>query len=70
MYCERKLGVGDNWQGFSIVKGRLRLPTGRELEPQQILTAVALLEIESDSDKRTLTKLIKISREISRIKLS
>lgn len=69
MYCERKLGVGDNWQGFSVVKGRLRLPTGRELEPQQILTAVALLEIESDMDKRTLTKLIKIAREISRIRM-
>ena len=68
MYCERKLGVGDNWKGFSIVKGRLRLPTGRELEPQQILTAVALLEIESHEDKKTLTKLAKISREIARIK--
>ena len=68
MYCERKLGVGDNWQGFSIVKGRLRLPTGRELEPQQILTAVALLEIESDMDKRTLTKLLKLSRSIAKLK--
>ncbi|MUK77933.1 regulator [Aliivibrio fischeri] len=68
MYCERKIGLGDSWRGFSIVKGRLRLPTGRELEPQQILTAVALLEIESDSDKRTLTKLLKFSRAISKVK--
>lgn len=69
MYCERKLGVGESWQGFSIVKDRLRLPTGRELEPQQILTAVALLEIESDSDKRTLSKLMKLVRAVSNIKV-
>lgn len=68
MYCERKLGIGDNWKGFSVVKGRLKLPTGRELEPQQILTAVALLEIESDMDKRTLTKLLKLSRAIAALK--
>ncbi len=68
MYCERKLGIGDSWRGFYIVKNRLRLPTGRELEPQQILTAVALLEIESDSDKITLTKLLQFSRAISKIK--
>ena len=68
MYCERKLGVGNNWQGFSIVKNRLRLPTGRELEPQQILTAVALLEIESDMDKRTMTKLLKFARVIAKLK--
>ena len=70
MYCERKLGVGESWQGFSIVKGRLRLPTGIELEPQQILTAVVLLEIESDTAKRTLTKLSRIARNINRIKTS
>lgn len=70
MYCERKIGLGDSWQGFSIVKNKLKLPTGRELEPQQILTAIALLEIESEFDKKTLTKLLKISREISRIKKS
>ncbi|MUK67672.1 regulator [Aliivibrio fischeri] len=68
MYCDRKIGLGDSWEGFSIVKNRLKLPTGRELEPQQILTAVALLEIESDMDKKTLTKLLKLAREISRIK--
>ncbi|MUK93482.1 regulator [Aliivibrio fischeri] len=68
MYCERKIGLGDSWQGFSIVKNKLKLPTGRELEPQQILTAIALLEIESDMDKKTLTKLVKISRAIANIK--
>ena len=68
MYCERELGLGNNWQGFYIVKNKLRLPTGRELEPQQILTAVALLEIESDLDKRTLTKLLTLSRAIAKLK--
>lgn len=68
MYCERKLGVGESWQGFYIVKNRLRLSTGRELEPQQILTAIGLLEIESLEDKKTLTKLVKIAREIARIR--
>lgn len=68
MYCGKKLGLGDNWIGFSIEKNKIRLPTGQELEPQQILTAVALLEIECDTDKRTLTKLLKFSRAISKIK--
>ncbi|MGN2752527.1 regulator [Aliivibrio fischeri] len=65
MYCERKIGQGDNWQGFSIVKNRLRLPTGRELEPQQILTAVALLEIESDLEIKTSSYLLKTARIIA-----
>ncbi|MUH97357.1 regulator [Aliivibrio fischeri] len=69
MYCERKIGLGDNWQGFSIVKNRLKLPTGRELEPQQILTAVALLEIESHEDKKTLSKLVKFAQLIADIKI-
>ncbi|MCE7534834.1 regulator [Aliivibrio fischeri] len=70
MYCERKIGLGDSWQGFSIVKNKLRLPTGRELEPQQILTAVALLEIESIEDKKTLTKLVKVARNIAEIRIT
>ncbi|WP_122033605.1 phage protein [Aliivibrio sp. EL58] len=68
MYCERKIGVGESWHGFTVERNKLKLPTGQELEPQQILTAVALLEIECDTDKSTLTKLLKFSRAISKIK--
>lgn len=68
LYCNRKLGIGNSWDGFSIKRNKLVLPTGTELEPQQILTAVALLEIECDTDKRTLTKLLRFSRAIAKIK--
>ncbi|WP_375320547.1 DUF3653 domain-containing protein [Aliivibrio logei] len=70
MYTGKKLGVGDNWQGFEIRRNKLVIPTGRELEPQQILTAIALLEIECDTDKRTLTKLMRLVRAISMIKIA
>ncbi|MUK51445.1 DUF3653 domain-containing protein [Aliivibrio fischeri] len=65
MHTGKKLGVGSNWHGFEIRKNKLLLPTGRELEPQQILTAVALLEIECDTDRRTLTKLMRLVRALS-----
>jgi len=68
MYSKTELGFHDTWKGFSFSRNKLKLPTGRELEPQQILTAVALLEIECDTDKRTLTKLLKFSRAIAKIK--
>ncbi|EQM51677.1 hypothetical protein D051_5349 [Vibrio parahaemolyticus VPCR-2010] len=49
-------------------KDTLELPTGQLVTPQEILTGIALLEIQSPSDTGTLTKLMKYARCIAGIK--
>ncbi len=46
----------------------LRLPTGQQVTPQEILTGIALIEIQSELDLVTTAKLLKHARAISRIK--
>lgn len=56
------------WEGFTMRKGKLELPTGQKVCAQQILAGIALLEINSLLEIQTSTKIIKTARAISRIK--
>lgn len=47
---------------------RMELPTGQLVTPQEILAGIALLEIEAVNDVKTLSKLLKFARAISKIK--
>ncbi|MBY7828263.1 hypothetical protein KW441_06420 [Vibrio fluvialis] len=49
-------------------KGKLELPTGQMVTPQQIIIGIALVEIESDLELKTKSKLLKLARAIERIK--
>ncbi|MEZ8107207.1 regulator [Vibrio cortegadensis] len=70
LYCNRELGIGDEWKGFCIVGDKLALPTGRPVSPQQILAGIALTEIGSELELRTSSKLLKLTRVIANIKLT
>ncbi|MCZ4296264.1 regulator [Vibrio sinaloensis] len=63
-----ELSHDEEWQGFKMTRGRLELPTGQQVSPQQILAGIGLLEINSDLEIKTSTKLVKLARAISNIK--
>ncbi|EGR3179438.1 regulator, partial [Vibrio parahaemolyticus] len=64
----RELATSEAWKNFKMHKDTLELPTGQLVTPQEILTGIALLEIQSPSDTGTLTKLMKYARCIAGIK--
>lgn len=68
LYCNRKLGINNDWYEFSMIKDSMKLPTGRVINAQQLLTAVSLLEIDSIYEVKTKTLLLKYVRCIERIK--
>ncbi|EQB8915688.1 regulator [Vibrio fluvialis] len=74
--CKRLMRISSNrdispnelWQGFRMHYDRLELPTGRLVTAQEILTAIAILEINSPDDVRLSTRILKYARCINRIR--
>ncbi|EGR1869772.1 regulator [Vibrio vulnificus] len=62
----RELSQCETWESFKMHHDRLELPTGRKVTAQEVLAGIALLEIESPTDLKTMSKLIKYSRAIAR----
>ncbi|WP_345739839.1 regulator [Vibrio nigripulchritudo] len=46
----------------------MKLPTGATASPQQIMTGMALLEIQSELELKTTAKLLKYVKAIGKIK--
>ncbi|MFM4941613.1 hypothetical protein [Aeromonas enteropelogenes] len=64
----RELSSHCQWRGFSMHYDRLQLPTGQFIAPQQILTGMALIDVQSELELQTSAKLLKYARAIARIK--
>jgi hypothetical protein len=62
-----ELSQSNEWFGFKMHNNYLELPTGQLITPQQILAGIGLLEINSELEIRTSTKLIKLARILSNI---
>ncbi|MGF1747711.1 regulator [Vibrio cionasavignyae] len=69
IYSNRQLGIGNSWQGFEMVGEKMQLPTGQMVTAQQILTGIALIEIGSELELKTSSKVLQFSRAITKIKL-
>ncbi|MCG9785482.1 regulator [Vibrio brasiliensis] len=63
-----ELSHEQEWQGFRMYMNKLELPTGQLVSPQQILAGIGLLEINSELEIKTSTKLVKLARAISNLK--
>ncbi|MGF1719257.1 regulator [Vibrio kyushuensis] len=63
-----EISTSSDWEGFKIIHGRMRLPTGQLVSPQQLLTGIGLLHIQSDLEIQTCRQLLKLARAIERIK--
>ncbi len=64
----KELYYGDEWWGFRMEGGRLILPTGDRVAPQQILFAIAIMQIEAPEHDLARSKLLKYARAMVRIK--
>ncbi|EGQ8076966.1 phage protein [Vibrio vulnificus] len=63
----RELSPCDSWNAFKMRYDKLELPTGRLVSAQEVLTGLALLEIDAPDDLKTKSKLLKYARAISKI---
>ncbi|MBY7820960.1 regulator [Vibrio fluvialis] len=66
----RKLSHLDEWAEFKMVKGKLEIPTGQQVTPQELITAIALLSIQSELEIRTSTQLLRLARILVSLKLN
>ncbi|CAH6896154.1 Regulator [Vibrio chagasii] len=64
----RELGGSHSWLNFKMHYDKLELPTGQLVTAQQLLLAVALLEIQSDIELKTSTCILKTARALVRLK--
>ncbi|EKO3969479.1 regulator [Vibrio fluvialis] len=64
----RELSSCDQWQNFKMCYDRLELPTGRLVTAQQILTGIALLEIDARDDAKNRTYILKVARSLNKLK--
>lgn len=68
MAKSRLLSQAPAWSEFRMVGDKLELPTGQQVTAQELLTAIALLSINSDIELKTSSKLLRIARALNRIK--
>ena len=64
----RELSQLNDWCGFKMHLNKLELPNGQMVSAQEVIAGIALLEIKSELEIKTTTKLLKYAREIARIK--
>lgn len=67
MYRKLELSHSEEWHGFKMHKNYLELPTGQLITPQQIITGVVLLEINSEIELLTSRKLLRHARELAKL---
>ncbi|MDC5808830.1 regulator [Vibrio europaeus] len=64
----RDISSHSDWRYFRMRYDKMELPTGQLVTSQEVLTGIALLEIKSEIELATTTKLLKFVRAIVNIK--
>ncbi|ELI5719596.1 regulator [Vibrio fluvialis] len=68
MAKSKLLSHQEEWEQFKMVRGKLELPTGQCISPQELITAVALLSIQSELELQTSAKLLRLARVLNTLK--
>ncbi len=68
MFKGRELSHLEGWEQFKMCNGKMELPTGQHVTPQEILTGIALLSIQSELELAVSAKILKFVRALSKIK--
>ena len=63
----RELHNKPDWEGFRMSGNYLVLPNGQYVTPQRLLVAVSVLEIGSELELVTTTKVIKFARILAKL---
>ena len=64
----RQLSPNVGWEQFKMCYDKLELPSGQLVSPQEIITGIALIEIQSELEIKTTSKLLKFARALAKIK--
>lgn len=64
----RLISTDPCWENFKMHYSRMELPTGKMITAQELLVGIALIEIQSELELRTSTKILRYSRAISKLK--
>ncbi|MFB9214232.1 regulator [Vibrio sinaloensis] len=65
----RELSASNSWEQFKMHYDKLETPTGALITPQEVLTGLALIEIQSELEIKTSAKLLKFARLIAKVQL-
>ncbi|MCE7600083.1 regulator [Vibrio fluvialis] len=63
-----ELSYTKEWEGFRMNNNLLELPNGVSVTPQEILTGIALIEIQGPLEIKLMSKILKYSRIIANFK--
>lgn len=63
----RELSDSEDWRQFRMHRNGLELPTGQTVSAQQVLAGIALLEIQSDIELKTTSKIARYARAIAKL---
>ncbi|HAS8514733.1 TPA: regulator [Vibrio vulnificus] len=64
----RELSPCETWESFKMHYDKLELPTGKLVTAQEVLTAIAILEIGAQPDLMVSTKILRFARVLGKIK--
>ncbi len=67
LHSGRELSHLNKWDEFRMVAGRLELPNGQFITPQEILLGTALVYSQSEDVFKTSTHLIKLARAVAKL---
>ncbi|MGR5142065.1 DUF3653 domain-containing protein [Photobacterium sp. DNB23_23_1] len=68
IYAGRELGVLDEgWNGWKMNKEKLVIPGGWSVSPDRIIAGNALLEINADTDRKNMVKIIRVARQLKKL---
>lgn len=62
MFTKRTLSYGHEWDGFMMKRNKMELPTGQLVSPQELLTGIALIQIDSEIEIQAKKILLKYAR--------
>ncbi len=68
MHAKRSLSETTEWEGFSMVGNKLQAPNLKQYTPRQLISSLALLEINAPYDQQTKKDLLKYARILAKLK--
>lgn len=68
MFNGKELSYLPMWEGFRVSNGKLQVPNGKFIRPQEIITGIAFLEIGVDLENKIKCEVLKYARLISKLK--
>jgi len=63
----KEISTHNTWEGFQMKHDKLELPNGTLVTAQEIILGAALVEIQSELELHTTSKLLKFARVLAKV---